>query len=78
MAPPARIWCIDGTFSLLVLCLCIMKHKEVPNKYEFFASFFLPNGMLNWFDIERIEEETNDVTKKFDGFFSTILHIYLD
>lgn len=78
MAPLARIWCIDGTFSLLVLYLCIMKHKEVPNKYEFFASFFLPNGMLDWFDIVRIEEETNDGTKKFDGFFSTILHIYLD
>ena len=63
MAPPARIWCIDVTFSLLVLYLSIMKHKEVPNKYEFFASFFLPNGMLDWFDIVRIEEETNDGTK---------------
>ena len=55
-----------------------MKQKEVPNKYEFLASFFLPNGMLDWFDIVRIEEENNDGTKKFDGFFSTILHIYLD
>ena len=30
---------------------------------SFFASFFLPNGMLDWFDIVRIEEETNDGTK---------------
>lgn len=45
-----------------------MKQKEVPNKYEFLASFFLPNGMLDWFDIVKIEEEPNDGTKKFDGF----------
>lgn len=46
--------------------------------YEFFASFFLPDGMLDWFDIVRVAEEPNKGKKKYDELFTNILHIYLD
>ncbi len=46
-----------------------------PQKYVFMSSFLLPEGMLDFFDVVRIEEETLPKEKIYRG---GILHIYLD
>ena len=60
------------------LYLCVMEQEKTANKYEFFASFFLPNGMIDWFEIVRVVEEPNNGRKKYDSLFTSILNIYLD
>ena len=55
-----------------------MKAKSTPYDYEFFASFFLPDGMIDWFEITKVAEDKNEGSKDFDILFPTILHIYLD
>lgn len=55
-----------------------MEQEKTANKYEFFASFFLPNGMIDWFEIVRVVEEPNNGKKKYDSLFTSILNIYLD
>lgn len=55
-----------------------MSNNNTSSQYEFFASFFLPDGMLDWFEITYVKEETNDGSKDFDILFPTVLHIYLD
>lgn len=55
-----------------------MTPYKAPYNYEFFASFFLPNGMIDWFEITNVEEDTNEGTKELDILFPTVLHIYLD
>lgn len=55
-----------------------MTPNKAPYNYEFFASFFLPNGMIDWFEITNVEEDTNEGTKELDILFPTVLHIYLD
>ena len=44
-------------------------------KFEFLASFILPNGILDWFDFIKASEE--QVEKK-DCIYKSTLHIYLD
>lgn len=58
--------------------LCAMEQEKTSNMYEFFASFFLPDGMIDWFEIVRVSEEPNKGKKKYDELFTNILHIYLD
>jgi hypothetical protein len=44
--------------------------------YEFFASFLLPEGILDWFDLVKVEEEKLKISKK--NVYTGILHVYLD
>lgn len=46
------------------------------SKFEFLASFLLPNGMLDWFDFVSAKEEVAE--KKKDSIYKSTLHIYLD
>ena len=46
------------------------------SKFEFLASFLLPNGMLDWFDYVSAKEEAAE--KKKDSIYKSTLHIYLD
>lgn len=55
-----------------------MNANNTQYNYEFFASFFLPDGMIDWFEITAVKEEKNDGSKELDILFPTILHIYLD
>lgn len=54
-----------------------MEKKTEYNK-DFFISFFLPEGMTDWFEIVRVVEEPNTGTAKPDVLFKSVLHIYLD
>ena len=51
------------------------KNSIESNKYVFMSSFLLPEGMLDFFEIERIEEEPLPDEPVYRG---GILHIYLD
>lgn len=55
-----------------------MKASKTPYNYEFFASFFLPDGMIDWFETTEVKEEKNEGCKELDILLPTILHIYLD
>ena len=46
-----------------------------PQMYVFMSSFLLPEGMLDFFDVVRIDEEPLPQEKVYRG---GILHIYLD
>ena len=53
-----------------------MKKTSIdPQAYVFMSSFLLPEGMLDYFDVVRIEEEPLPQEKLYRG---GILHIYLD
>ena len=53
-----------------------MKKTSIdPQKYVFMSSFLLPEGMLDYFDVVRIDEEALPQEKVYRG---GILHIYLD
>ena len=45
-------------------------------KFAFLASFFLPDGILDWFDFVKAVEEPAE--KKKDSIYKHTLHIYLD
>ena len=60
------------------LYLCTMANNNTSSQYEFFASFFLPDGMLDWFEITNVKEEANSDSKDLDVLFPNVLHIYLD
>ena len=47
----------------------------MDNKYLFLASFFLPEGILSFFDVTRVEEEPRPKEILYSG---GVLHIYLD
>lgn len=51
------------------------KNPSDASKYVFMSSFLLPEGMLDYFDLVRIEEEPSP---KEDVYTGGILHIYLD
>ena len=43
------------------------------------SSFFLPEGILDWFDVVRMEESDNDKpAHELDVLYPKVLHIYLD
>ena len=53
-----------------------MKKTESDlGKYVFMSSFLLPNGMLDFFDVVKVDEEASPKEKVYTG---GILHIYLD
>ena len=53
-----------------------MKHFQVDeSKLLYLVSFLLPEGMLSYFDIVRIDEDTSVKQKVYTG---GVLHIYLD
>lgn len=47
----------------------------MPNNYLFLASFFLPEGILSYFEVVKVNEEMRPNEKVYVG---GILHIYLD
>jgi len=55
-----------------------MVSQNTSSQYEFFASFFLPDGMLDWFEITKVKEEANAGSKDLDILFPNVLNIYLD
>ena len=59
--------------------LCRMNENTELQKYTMLASFFLPEGMLDWFDVVRMEETDNDnPSHELDVLYPKVLHIYLD
>ena len=46
------------------------------NIHEYVATFFLPDSMLDYFDIVWAEEKT--ITHKHDECYKTEFHMYLD
>lgn len=49
--------------------------KTDPNMLLFMSSFFLPEGMLDFFDIVRVDEESRPEEEIYTG---GVLHIHLD
>lgn len=48
-------------------------------RYTLLASYFIPDGILDWFDLVRMKETDNDKpTHEQDVLYPKILHIYLD
>ena len=45
---------------------------------DFLISFFLPEGMTDWFDVVRVVEEPNTGKAQADVLYSSVLNIYLD
>lgn len=59
--------------------LCTMDSNSELQKYTLLASFFLPEGILDWFDVVRMEETDNDKpSHELDVLYPKVLHIYLD
>ena len=55
-----------------------MEKKTSSINPEFIISFFLPDGMIDWFEVVKITEESNSGEAKVDVLFDSILNIYLD
>ena len=56
----------------------VMEKKTSGINPEFIISFFLPDGMTDWFEVVRMAEEPNSGDAKVDALFDSILNIYLD
>ena len=55
-----------------------MKKEPTTINKDFIISFFLPDGMTDWFEIVGMREEPNGGTAQADVLYSSVLHIYLD
>ena len=55
-----------------------MEKKTPSINTDFIISFFLPDGMIDWFEIVKITEEPNTGTAQADVLYSSVLNIYLD
>ena len=55
-----------------------MEKKTSSINTDFIISFFLPDGMIDWFEIVNITEEPNTGTAQADVLYSSVLNIYLD
>ena len=55
-----------------------MKKKTSSINADFIISFFLPDGMTDWFEIVKVVEGPNPDKTKVDALFSSVLNIYLD
>ena len=56
-----------------------MEANSELQRYTMLASFFLPEGILDWFDVVRMEETDNDKSAhELDVLYPKVLHIYLD
>ena len=45
---------------------------------DFIISFFLPDGMIDWFEVVKIVEEPNTGKAQADVLYNSVLNIYLD
>lgn len=45
---------------------------------DFIISFFLPDGMIDWFEVVTIVEEPNTGKAQADLLYNSVLNIYLD
>ena len=55
-----------------------MESKTNEMSKDFMISFFLPEGMMDWFDVVRIAEEPNTGKAQADVLYRSVLNIYLD
>lgn len=56
-----------------------MDDKSLLQQYSLMISFMLPENMLDWFEVVRIEEKDNDKPcHELDVLYPKVLHIYLD
>ena len=56
-----------------------MDNKSLLEQYSLMISFMLPDGMLDWFEVVKIEETDNDnPSHELDVLYPKVLHIYLD
>lgn len=55
-----------------------MESKTTDMTKDFLISFFLPDGMTDWFDVVRVTEECNTGTAQADILYSSVLNIHLD
>lgn len=65
----------NDTYLRKKLYLCIMNQNSTPNMYKGLASYFLPEGVLEYFDVTDFAEVP---TKDKNVLYTTELHIYLD
>lgn len=55
-----------------------MKKNSSNISTDFIISFFLPEGMIDWFEVVNIKEESNTGTAQADVLYKSVLNIYLD
>ena len=55
-----------------------MENKINEITKDFLISFFLPEGMTEWFDVVRVSEEPNTGKAQADVLYSSVLNIYLE
>ena len=55
-----------------------MKQKDSSYNKDFLTSFFLPDGMTDWFEVVKVVEESNTGTETADVLYNSVLNIYLD
>ena len=55
-----------------------MEKKSSSINTDFIISFFLPEGMIDWFEVVNIKEEVNTGTAQADVLYNSVLNIYLD
>ena len=55
-----------------------MDSNQSNTNTDFIISFFLPNGMIDWFEIVKMAEEPNTGKSRADILYDSILNIYLD
>ena len=55
-----------------------MTQKESQYSNELLISFFLPEGMTEWFEVVKVVEEPNHGTTSVDVLYSHVLNIYMD
>lgn len=58
--------------------LCSMDEKSLLQKYSLMISFMLPEGMLDFFEVMKIEETDNDKPcHELDILYPKVLNVYL-
>lgn len=55
-----------------------MQANESQITNEFLISFFLPDGMTDWFEVVKVVEAPNNGKTAADVLYSSVLNIYLD
>lgn len=55
-----------------------MTNNALNMNTDFIISFFLPDGMIDWFEVVKIKEEANAGKTQADILYSNVLNIYLD
>lgn len=55
-----------------------MEKKSSSINTDFIISFFLPDGMIDWFEVVNMTEKPNTGKTQADILYNSILNIYLD